>query len=652
MLFGDSVLIALSNVFSWPGILIPLLGTALAMLASFLPGLGNASVAVIALMLSANWDPVSVMLLFGALTGGATFMGSITAILFNIPGSVASTAALLDGYPMGRKGLPKTAIACAATASAVGSVFGVILLLVLLPIVRPYILAFGPVEIFLIGVLGLFTVVTMPTTSRMKSALMLILGLLAAMVGSDPSTGQQRWSMGILEISLGLSVIPVMLGIYTIGELLHWTNQYEVDNSPAREGHGSDSTLRGIREVFSHLGLTFRSSWIGSLVGMVPGIGGSVAGFVAYGHAVQSSSTGKEDFGKGDVRGLIAPEAAIDAKDGGSLLPTLALGLPGSEACIILLAAFAMHGLVPGVPMLTTHLALSYTLIFALLFSNLLTSVIGVALAPSLAKLASFRVDRLALPSLLICIVSAIEFGGHFVDLYTMLFLGIAGYYWRRHGWPVTPFAIAFVLGKMIESNLSISVQLISLGRIVPTDRMLSLALVFLIVVFAARVLIKRQKVASPKDEDHNLFMSIMPFAVSASMLYFSVSAMHAYSWYSIVMTVIATAMSGGYAFYCWQHQISVGFSHFFGDMTPHTGHGRLLLILSLIGPCTWLLGLSATMALTTVTWTCFARRHNQAKLLASLVPAIVVGFLAEWLTQDHVNLLLSRGWIWMQFFS
>jgi putative tricarboxylic transport membrane protein len=143
-----------------------------------------------------------------------------------------------------------------------------------------------------------------------------------------------------------------------------------------------------------------------------------VAGFVAYGHAVQSHPKDPQPFGQGNIKGLIAPEAAVDAKDGGSLLPTLALGLPGSEACVILLAVFAMHGLVPGTPMLTTHLTLTYTLILALLFSNVLTSLVGIWIAPALSQLRSFRIDRIALPALLICVVSAVQLEGRITDLY------------------------------------------------------------------------------------------------------------------------------------------------------------------------------------------------------------------------------------------
>ena len=330
------------------------------------------------MVLTIGWDNESVLLLFGAMTGGATFMGSITAILFNIPGSISSAPTLLDGYPLGRQGYPKTAIACAATASAVGSLFGVIILMALLPVIRPFLLEFGPLERLLVGIWGLMTIISVPTTSSLKAAVMAALGLTTAMIGVDPALGLPRWDFGSLELSLGFGLVPVLLGVFTFSELITWMRPVQIEKPTVDISAPDDSVFRGVRAVFSHIGLTLRASSIGTLVGMIPGVGGTVAGFVAYGQATQSAKGDTSKFGQGDIRGLIAPEAAVDAKDGGSLLPALAFGLPGSEAGVMLLAVFAVHGIVPGLPMLNAQLPLTFMLIIALLFSNMLTSTNGV----------------------------------------------------------------------------------------------------------------------------------------------------------------------------------------------------------------------------------------------------------------------------------
>lgn len=457
----------LVNVFSWPGILIPVAGTLMAMVGSFLPGLGNTSIAVFALILTVSWDPTSALLLFGAMVGGATFMGSITAILFNVPGNVSSTPALLDGYPLGQRGFRATAIAAAATASALGSLFGVIALLLVIPVFEPLLLKVGPLEIFVIAALGLMVVTAIPAQNKFKTALMVFLGLSASMIGMDPMYSEARWTLGFTELQDGLGIIPMMLGVFTVAEAMSWLDrQSETAPAPVRRAARSDSTLRGILSVIKHWRLTLRASLIGTWIGMIPGIGGIVSGFVAYGHAMQTTPNPSKPFGSGQMRGLIAPEAAVDSKDGGSLLPTLAFGLPGSEASVLLLAVFAIHGLVPGVDMLTTHLDLTYTLVFALLFSNILTSVCGVLWSPWLARLGLLKLERVAIPVLLICVLSVLQIRGAMIDVYIMLVFGVLSYLWGLGGWPKLPFVIAFVLGEVLESNYSVSVQLIALDRI------------------------------------------------------------------------------------------------------------------------------------------------------------------------------------------
>ena len=473
----------LGNVFSWPGILIPIAGTMLAMITSFLPGIGGSSVAAVAIMLTVTWDPEPVLLLFGALTGGATFMGSITAILFNIPGSASAAATLIDGYPLGQKGYSKTAIACAATASAVGSIVGVVVLISILPVIRPVLLEFGPLERLLLGIWGLTTIIAIPNSSALKAAAMTVLGLLVAMIGSDPTSGSPRWAFGSIHMYGGFNTIPVLLGLFTIAELISWTKRYDLESPEYKRTKSEDSVWRGVTSVFNHKLLTLRSSLIGTIVGIIPGVGGTVAGFVSYGQAVQTAKDDRSEFGKGDIRGLIAPEAAIDAKDGGSLLPAIAFGLPGSEAGIILVTMLGIHGLTPGLPMLSEHLPLTFTLIFALLFSNILTSVLGVSMTPYLAKLSTLRIDRIALPALVVSMVAIVQLNGQLSDLYIAIAFGIAGFYFKRYDWPRVPFIIAFILGSFIESNLELSVRLIDLGRISPFERPATLIILVLLML-------------------------------------------------------------------------------------------------------------------------------------------------------------------------
>lgn len=649
----DALLTGMSNVFSWPGILIPVAGTLLAMVASFLPGLGNASVAVLAMVLTLNWEPTSVLLLFGALTGGATFMGSITAIIFNIPGSVSSTPALLEGYPLSQRGLTRTAIACAATASAVGSVFGVLLLLAVLPVVEPLILKVGPLEILLIGVLGLLTIVAMPSKSKLKSACMVGLGLLFAMVGSEPLQGLPRWTFGSMELGAGIGMVPMIMGIFTISELIEWMKPVPVlGPETIKKASDQDSTRQGIYSVFKNWGLTLRCSAIGSLVGMVPGIGGTVAGFVAYGHAVQSNPKEQQTFGHGNIKGLIAPEAAVDAKDGGSLLPTLALGLPGSEACVILLAVFSMHGLVPGTPMLTTHLALTYTLVLALLFSNLLTSATGVLLAPALSKLGNLRIHRIALPCLLLCIFSAVQLEGRIMDLYVMLFFGVLGYFWRTYDWPRIPFVIAFVLASVIEKNLALTYQLTAVGRIDMLNSVMALGAVFAALLAMGWLWVKKSR-TDAKEIEHSdgIGMGLVALTVSSVLLALSFNYSDAYSDYAITVVVGTVLLSACVVLSGIRQQLQKQKGRqWFADLGVSKGHAPGFAFVVWLPAGIWLVGLGLAVGLGVAFLTWRSQSPLYRVVLATLTGALS-GWLLDRILSEGANAALEAGWL-RQFFN
>jgi putative tricarboxylic transport membrane protein len=648
----DALLTGMSNVFSWPGILIPIAGTLLAMVASFLPGLGNASVAVLAMVLTMSWEPTSVLLLFGALTGGATFMGSITAIIFNIPGSVSSTPALLEGYPLSQRGLTRTAIACAATASAVGSVFGVFLLLAILPVVEPLILKVGPLEILLIGVLGLFTIVAVPSKSKLKSACMVGLGLMFAMVGAEPLQGLPRWTFGSIELSAGIGMVPMIMGIFTISELIEWMKPVSVLRpGTITTSSKQDSTRQGIFSVFKNLGLTLRCSAIGSLVGMVPGIGGTVAGFVAYGHAVQSSPKEQQTFGHGNIKGLIAPEAAVDAKDGGSLLPTLALGLPGSEACVILLAVFSMHGLVPGTPMLTTHLALTYTLILALLFSNLLTSAAGVLLAPALSKLGNLRIHRIALPCLLLCIFSAVQLEGHIIDLYVMLFFGVLGYFWRTHGWPRIPFVIAFVLASVIEKNLALTYQLTAVGRIGILNSFMALGAVFTVLIAMGWIWVKKSR-SDPTAIQHSadgIGLGLIVLTLSSVMLAQSFINSDGYSNYAITMAMGTVLLSACVVLSSIRQQLQKQTGRqWFADLSLSQGHAPGFAFVVGLLPGIWLVGLGPAVGIgmAFLSW----RSQSRHRWVLAALTGALSGWLLDKTLSDWANVTLEAGSLFQIF--
>jgi putative tricarboxylic transport membrane protein len=226
------------------------------------------------------------------------------------------------------------------------------------------------------------------------------------------------------------------------------------------------SLREGVLSVFQHFGLLIRSSLIGTVIGMIPAVGGTVASFVAYGQAVLTAGKDRRQFGHGDIRGIIAPEAAHDAKDGASLVPTLAFGIPGNEGTALLLGALALHGLVPGKELMTNHLTLVFVLIWSLFLSNWLTSILGVAMIKPLARLTVLRTELLAPIIFALAALGAYVFKGRLEDVLVACLFGAAGYAMKKYDWPRIPLVMALVLGPLFEKNLHITMRLHQLGRI------------------------------------------------------------------------------------------------------------------------------------------------------------------------------------------
>ncbi len=492
----------LQLVIAWPNILYPIVGTLLAMGFSFLPGVSGVTLMALAIPFTFSWEPLPVLLLFGALIGGATFMGSITAILFNVPGSAPNAATILDGYPLAQRGEAKTAIACAASASALGSTFGILVLIALLPVTQTLILAFGPPEFLLLAIWGLTTVAAVSGGSWLKGLTMAGLGMMLAFVGLDPRTAELRYTLGTDYLIDGLKVVPVLLGLFAVAEMI------DLAASGRRSISGYDrvrqlsgSMGEGCLAVVRHFGVFIRSSVIGTVVGIVPGIGGTVAGFVAYAHAAQGSRGQPSRFGRGDIRGVLAPEAANDAKDGGSLLPVLAFGLPGSEGTVLLLTAMTLHGIVPGRELIDGQLPLVFALIWSLFLSNWLTSLLGLAGANHLARVTVVRTDLLVPIIFSLVAVASIAYRGRPEDLLVAALFGVLGYCCKTYRWPRVPLVIALVLGPMFEANLHLTLKLQSLGRIDLLHRPVAGVLALLIVLTLLLPFVMKRK-ARVQDRD------------------------------------------------------------------------------------------------------------------------------------------------------
>lgn len=388
----------------------------------------------------------------------ATIWGSsVTSILFNVPGSAKSLALTFDGYPMTQQGHASRALGASATAALLGGVIGAVFLAITIPIVRPVMLALGPSEYLVMALWGLTVIATFSEGSLLKGLIATALGVSLAFVGMDPVTATPRYTFGSLFLLDGISFPVAMIGLFAIGEMIKlFVRGGAIITRDV--GTLNSTTMDGVRDVLRHKWLVFRSSLLGLWIGVLPGIGASVGGIAAYAQAVQTSRT-PERFGTGTVEGVIAPDATLGANEGGGLLPTLALGIPGGESMAILLIAFVALGIVPGPQMLTDHLDVVFSLVWIIVIASALTTAIGLAVAGHLARLPGLN-PKLIIPLVIsISLVGAYATRGQVGDVFVAGIFGVLGYFMIKYDYSRANLVIGMVLAGMIERTLHLSIS-------------------------------------------------------------------------------------------------------------------------------------------------------------------------------------------------
>jgi TctA family transporter len=442
-------------------------GCVLGLVLGILPGIGGLAGTAMLLPFTFSMDPYTAFAFLLGL-GSTTATGDpIPAILFGVPGGAGSAATVLDGLPMAQRGEAGRALSAAYMSSMLGGVFGAALMAVSIPLLRPLMLSFGSPEMLALAVFGIATVSVLSGRTPLKGVTAAGLGVMLAMVGSDPQTGTLRWTLDSLYLWEGVKLLPLVLGIFALPELCdlliaRTAISGEVKYS-ARAG-----MLRGAADCFKHWWLVLRCSWIGAIMGAVPGIGGSIIDWLAYGHAIKTEKGAKETFGRGDVRGVIASESSNNAKEGGALVPTVAFGIPGSAGMAILLGAFLIHGLVPGPDMLTKNLKFTYSMVWSVALANILGAGMCYLFSGQFAKLATLRYT-LILPSVLgIIYIGAFEGSRNWGDLYSLLLFGVLGWTMKQFKWPRPPFILGFVLGDILERYLFISIERYGTDWLIP----------------------------------------------------------------------------------------------------------------------------------------------------------------------------------------
>jgi putative tricarboxylic transport membrane protein len=433
-----------------------LVGIALGFAVGILPGLGGPTTLALMLPFIFTMQPVEAFAFLLGMAAVTATTGDITSILFGVPGEPTTASTIMDGHPMAKKGEAGRALGAALMSSLVGAVFGALALALAIPVVRPLVLAFGSPEYFMLAVLGITFVASLAGESLLKGLVVAGLGLMLATIGLDPISGTPRYTFGQLFLWDGIGLVPITIGFFAIPEIIDLAVQR---TAIAREKIAKlGGVMEGVKDTFRHGWLVLRCSAIGTYVGIIPGMGGSVTQWLAYAHAVQSSPE-KERFGKGAVEGVLGPGAANNSTLGGHLIPTIAFGVPSGVTMAILLGAFIIQGLVPGPDMLTPeskggHLALTFSFVWTIVIANIVTVAVCFLFLKQLAKVTLVRGSLLIPPVLLLVYLGAFAEKNAFEDLFVVLFFGVLGWVLEKLHWPRAPLILGLVLGPLAENRL------------------------------------------------------------------------------------------------------------------------------------------------------------------------------------------------------
>jgi TctA family transporter len=447
---------ALSIILSFDRLIFLILGVLFGLALGLVPGIGGLTGFALLVPFTYSMDPFSAFAMLLGMHSVIATSDVVTAVLFGVPGHTASQATVLDGLPMTKRGEASRALSACYASSLLGGLIGAAFLAVVLPIVRPIVLGVATPEMLALTIFGIAMVATLSGKSPLRGISAACFGILIGMIGTNVQTGQERWTGGSLYLLEGIPLVPIVLGFFALPELCDLVIQRTAMSSNVSI-NSRKGMVQGIVDSFKHWFLVLRCSVFGAFLGMIPGITGAVTDWLAYGHAMQSEKGAKESFGKGDVRGVVAPESANNAREGGMLVPMLAFGVPGGPVQAIMLGALMVHGFIPGPDMLTKHLDLTYSMVWSIALANVFGTILCFLLSGQFAKVATLRFSVILPVIIPIVFVGAFEGSHSWGDLIVLVFFGMVGWIMKRLKWARPPVILGLVLGILIERYMSIS---------------------------------------------------------------------------------------------------------------------------------------------------------------------------------------------------
>ena len=455
----ENMFLGLATLMDPALLLATLIGVVGGVVIGALPGLTSTMGVALLIPVTFALPPQVGLAMLGGIYCASTYSGAISAILLNIPGTAASVATMLDGHPMAKRGEPGRAISLATFASCIGGIASVIALLFLAPQLAEFSLRFGSPEYFLLAVFGITVIASMSAGAMEKGLIAGALGLIMSTVGVHPLTGSMRFTGGMPSLYDGIPLVVSLIGLYSIPEVIDLIKRSR-DTSAPEAKVDRPPVFAGLQEVLGQWYNVLRSSLIGIIVGIVPGVGCSVGGFLAYDAAKRGSAT-PEKFGHGSPEGIVASETGNNAVTGGTLIPLLTLGIPGNPVTAVLLGGIMIHGLRPGPELFTANADVTYGFIFSLFLANLLFVPVGLLLARYGLRIVQVPTGILAPVILSLAVIGTYSLRYEIDDIWIMLAVGFLGWGMAVLSVPRAPLVLGLVLGTLAEGELARSLALV-----------------------------------------------------------------------------------------------------------------------------------------------------------------------------------------------
>lgn len=433
-------------------------GVLVGIIVGSIPGMTATMTVAILVSFTFGMSPVEGLMLLLGIYGGALYAGSIPAILIRTPGTPSAAATVFDGYPLSQQGEAGRAIGIATISSVIGGIISVLVLALLSPQIAAFALQFGSPEFFALTFFGITIIATISSGSVAKGLLSGLLGMFLSTVGLDPMYGYGRFTI-VSEFRVGFDFIAIMIGLFGLTEGLF---KYYEGTSGEETKQQMENILPSWSDIRYTLSTSLGSSVVGTLIGSLPGAGGSMASFVTYNEAKRWTKNAITDFGSGNLRGVAAAEAGNNSSTGGALIPTLTLGIPGDGVSAILIGALMVHGIRPGPGLYQNEPELVYAIFFGFALVYVAILIFGLIGARFWARLLNFPTDVLWPFIFVLCVVGTFALNNTLFDVWVMIGAGVLGYVMRSNGYPLIPLVLGLVLAPIIEENLRRSLQLSS----------------------------------------------------------------------------------------------------------------------------------------------------------------------------------------------